>query len=364
MTGELVPAEQASPDLVIVGGGPVGLVTAIHGALAGLQVTVLEARTPDQGALDKACGEGLMPAGVAHLRSLGIEIDSLGSHAFGGIVWEEQGVRAVGRFPHGEGLGVRRLALSRALRARAAALGVVLRDGTRATGLVSGGVVTVPGVVSGRLIVGADGLHSRVRKWAGLSAGVGPHKRFGLRRHVRMTPWSDQVEVYMTDGVECYLTPAGPDQVGVAFLWSGSKERFESLLERFPQVADRIQGAPQCSPDRGSGPLHQQVHCVLGAVEDTPVALVGDAAGYLDACTGEGLSLGFKQGQALVRVFVAGELERYPHAHGRVVRLPYTMMKGLLWASRMGLRKWLVRLMRAMPWVFGRVLAANDGELF
>lgn len=350
-------------DLVIVGGGPVGLVTAIHAALAGLQVTVLEARTPEQGSLDKACGEGLMPAGVAHLRALGVEIDSAGSHAFGGVVWEEEGVRAVGRFPHGEGLGVRRLSLSRALRSRAQQLGVELRDGVRATGLGAGGVLTDDGLVRGRLLVGADGLHSRVRKWAGLSAGVGPIKRFGLRRHVRMTPWSDQVEVYLAQGVECYLTPAGEDQVGVAFLWSGSKERFESLLARFPQVAEKIEGAPQCSPDRGSGPLHQRTLSVLGAVEDTPVALVGDAAGYLDACTGEGLSLGFKQGQALVRVFQAGQLADYPRAHAQVVRLPYTMMKGLLWASRVGLRKWLVRLMRALPWVFGRVLAANDGKL-
>ena len=351
-------------DLVIVGGGPVGLVTAIEGALAGIQVTVLEARTPDQGSLDKACGEGLMPAGVAHLRRLGVEIDPEGSHAFGGIVWEEQGFRAVGRFPHGQGLGVRRLTLSRALRARAMVLGVELRDGIRATGLAPGGVSTEHGVVHGRLIVGADGLHSRVRKWAGLSAGVGPRKRFGLRRHVRMAPWSDQVEVYLADGVECYLTPAGPDQLGVAFLWSGSKERFETLLARFPQVAQRIQGAPQCSPDRGSGPLHQRVHSVLGEVQGTPVALVADAAGYLDACTGEGLSLGFKQGQALVQLSVTGHLARYPRAHARVVRLPYTMMKGLLWASRVGVRKWLVRLMRSLPWVFGRVLAANDGRLF
>lgn len=304
-----------------------------------------------------------MPAGVAHLAGLGVHIDPQGSHAFGGIVWQEDGVRAVGRFPHGEGLGVRRLTLSAALRSRAQELGVELRDGVRVLGLAPGGVLTADGLVRGRLIVGADGLHSRVRKWAGLSAGVGPRKRFGLRRHVRMTPWSDQVEVYMAQGVECYLTPAAEDQVGVAFLWSGSKENFGSLLARFPQVAERIAGAPQCSPDRGSGPLHQRVHSVLGAVEDTPVALVGDASGYLDACTGEGLSLGFKQGEALIAAFQAGKLADYPRAHAQVVRLPYAMMEGLLWASRVGLRKWLVRLMRAMPGLFGRVLAANDGAV-
>lgn len=351
-------------DVVIVGGGPVGLVTAIHGALAGLQVVVLEARSPQDNTLDKACGEGLMPAGLAHLRDIGVDIDPAGCHAFGGIVWQEGEVRAEGRFPHGQGLGVRRLTLSRALRERAQALGVDLRDGVRAQSLDGGVVQSTQGPVSGRLIVGADGLHSRVRKWAGLHAGVGPRKRFGLRRHVRMTPWTDQVEVYLEDGVECYLTPAGPDQVGVAFLWSGSKERFESLLARFPQVAERIAGAPQCSPDRGSGPLHQKTHSVLGELGGTPVALVGDAAGYLDACTGEGLSLGFKQGAALIRLFQAQELAGYPSAHAGVVRLPYTMMKGLLWASRVGLRKWLVRAMQWFPWVFGRVLAANDGVLW
>jgi flavin-dependent dehydrogenase len=44
-------------DLLVAGGGPVGLVTAINAALAGLEVTIID---PHSGTIDKACGEGLM----------------------------------------------------------------------------------------------------------------------------------------------------------------------------------------------------------------------------------------------------------------------------------------------------------------
>ncbi|MFJ6722849.1 NAD(P)/FAD-dependent oxidoreductase, partial [Streptomyces sp. NPDC091259] len=58
-------------DLLVAGGGPAGLATAIHGALAGLEVVVAEPRpTP----IDKACGEGLMPGAVHRLAELGVPV--------------------------------------------------------------------------------------------------------------------------------------------------------------------------------------------------------------------------------------------------------------------------------------------------
>lgn len=57
-------------DLLIVGGGPGGLATALHARRLGLSVIVAE---PRDGPIDKACGEGLMPGGLAELTSLGVD---------------------------------------------------------------------------------------------------------------------------------------------------------------------------------------------------------------------------------------------------------------------------------------------------
>ena len=61
-------------DLVVAGGGPVGLATAIAARLAGMNVVVVE---PRDGVIDKACGEGIMPAGVDALHSLGVRVSGL-----------------------------------------------------------------------------------------------------------------------------------------------------------------------------------------------------------------------------------------------------------------------------------------------
>ncbi|MGB6361235.1 MAG: FAD-dependent oxidoreductase, partial [Thermoanaerobaculia bacterium] len=59
-------------DVVVVGGGPAGLATAIAARDLGLAVTVLERRQPP---IDKACGEGLMPDGVRRLAALGVRLE-------------------------------------------------------------------------------------------------------------------------------------------------------------------------------------------------------------------------------------------------------------------------------------------------
>ena len=69
-------------DVIVVGGGPVGLATAMYAVSSGLSVVVLE---PRQGAVDKACGEGLMPGGVRALASLGVNP----------VGWDLDGIRYV-----------------------------------------------------------------------------------------------------------------------------------------------------------------------------------------------------------------------------------------------------------------------------
>jgi flavin-dependent dehydrogenase len=287
-------------DVAICGGGPAGLAAAIHSARAGFSTVVLE-RAPD--APDKACGEGLMPHGLEALGRLSVLADLPPDQCapFRGIRYvQEDGGAVEGRFAHGSGLGVRRIALWRAVQKRAREAGAEIRTaGVR--GLRGGRLDTDGGPVEARLVVGADGLNSAVRRAAGLELPVRGPRRFGLRRHFQLAPWSDLVEVHWSAGAEAYVTPVGPCSVNVAFLWQEDalceKASFESLLDRFPALRERVHGATAGSESRGAGPLSRRVKARTAG----RLALIGDAAGYVDAITGQGLSLAFGSAELLVR---------------------------------------------------------------
>lgn len=345
-------------DVLIVGGGPAGLATAIRARLAGMSAAVLDRARPP---IDKACGEGLMPDAVARLREIGVEPRGF---PFRGIRYFDAGRMAEGVFPQvcpqAGGLGVRRTELHAALVRRAEEVGVGLRWGVKAEGLGKDGVETDQGPVQARWIVGADGLRSRVRRWAGLDGGEAPLRRFGVRRHFAIPPWSDFVEVYWGPGCEAYVTPVAPDQVGAAFLWSGRKAGFDDLLETLPDLKARLAGAPAASRDLGTGPLRQRAR----AVRRGNVALVGDAAGYYDAITGEGMAVAFHESAALVEALVAGDLDRYAAAHRAINRLP-NFVTGLVLAleSRPRLRARAVRALAAEPALFSKLLGIHARTL-
>src|SRR4051794_41399947 len=151
--------------LLVVGGGPAGLATAIRARLAGLGVTVIDRARPP---IDKACGEGLMPDAVARLREIGVVPRGL---SFRGIRYFDRGVVAEGLFPQSGGLGVRRTELHEALVRRAGEVGVDLRWGVKAEGLREGGVESGQVFLTARRIVGADGPPSRRRQWAEPAGG-------------------------------------------------------------------------------------------------------------------------------------------------------------------------------------------------
>jgi flavin-dependent dehydrogenase len=372
-------------DLAIAGGGPAGLAVAIRAAQAGLSAAVLEraAGTPD-----KACGEGLMPAGLRELAALGaleaIPADS--RRTFVGIRYvQEDGGAVEARFRGGEGLGIRRTALSAAMASRALALGVELRRCTvRGFRALPDKVVvdTGEGGVEARLLVAADGIQSPLRRAAGLACADEGRRRYGLRRHFTAAPWSDFVEVHWARGLECYVTPVGPSCVNVAFLWEGEaaapaqsekavgagpeqveRASFAALLARFPRVAERLAGAAVESEARGSGPLLRGVRARAGE----RLALVGDAAGYVDAITGQGLSLAFAGARLLVLALprplgeapLSEALRRYDRSL-RVAWLRYALpARGLLaLARRPRLRQRTLSLLQRAPRVFGALLEA------
>ena len=183
-------------DLAIVGGGPAGLATAIIAAEHGLESIVVDRRALP---LDKACGEGLMPES--------------GRTPFVGVRYVDGDVVAEGRFPGGPGWGVRRTALVAGMVARARALGVTLRYecAAREWRSLDDGIelATDAGGVRARLLVGADGLASAIRRDAGLGGPPRGRRRFGMRRHYAVAPWSPFVEVHWGARAEAYVTPAG-----------------------------------------------------------------------------------------------------------------------------------------------------------
>lgn len=337
-------------DLVIAGGGPAGLATAIKARLEGFEVALFERSHPP---IDRACGEGVMPDGVARLRSLGVEPPRHGSSAFRGIRYIDANTVAEGHFPGAPGYGIRRTDLHRALVERAEAVGVNLQWDTEVTALCRGGVETSRGVFNGRFVIGADGRNSRLRKFAGLDHGPAQGSRFGIRRHFRIEPWTDMVEVYWADGCEAYVTPVGPETVGVALLWPSTATSFDQLLALFPRLSDRLNGAPVASSDRGAGPL---AHRCRGVVLDN-LALVGDASGSLDPITGEGLTIAFHQAFAVVGAIQSGDLNQYASAHRRMRRNARLVTELVLFAEhRPALRRRMVRALAAEPALFSGFL--------
>jgi flavin-dependent dehydrogenase len=344
--------------VAVVGGGPAGLAAAIAASRAGLPTRVFDRRQPP---IDKACGEGIMPDGVAALRRLGA---TPAGNPFRGIRYSDDRSVADAAFPGPPGLGVRRTTLHAALVAAAAEAGVDLQWGVRVEAAEPSGELRLvgqsgPQVVRADWVVAADGLRSPLRHALGLAAAPRGRQRYGVRRHYQTAPWSDRVEVHWRDGVEAYVTPVAADEVGVAMLWGGGGN-FDALLAGFPELAARLEGLPHTSRDRGAGPFRQRTRGVVRG----RVALVGDASGYLDALTGEGLGLAFQQAEALGPALAAGDLGRYAAAHRRLAHLADGFTHLLLFCERRPrLRRRVVRELARRPELFGRLLGAHARQL-
>ncbi|MET0898275.1 MAG: NAD(P)/FAD-dependent oxidoreductase [Mycobacterium sp.] len=331
-------------DLLVAGGGPAGLTTALHAACAGLEVVVVERR---EGALDKACGEGLMPHTLGHLNRLGINPNG---RPLRGIRYCTADRRVEAAFRSGNGRGVRRTVLHRALHDAAATAGV--RFEYRDVGEVSQDTDSVHAAgFRARYLAAADGLHSPIRSQLGLSRpSVGP-RRWGIRRHVEIAPWSDLVEVHWAAGSEAYVTPVSDGCVGIAVLGS-TRGGFDKHLDEFPELRERVQGLPH-GPDRAAGPLRQRVSTRTAG----RVLLVGDAAGYVDALTGEGMGLAFGAAELLVDCIIADRTEDYDRRWRQLTWRYRFLTAALVHAgAHPRLRSRIVPSAAALPWVFSGVV--------
>ncbi|MBH0116955.1 NAD(P)/FAD-dependent oxidoreductase [Salinibacterium sp. NG253] len=355
----------ASPvvDVIVVGGGPIGLAAAINARMHGLTALVIE---PRAGTIDKACGEGVMPGAVTELAALGVYPHGC---RIAGISYQDGTRTAEHRFASDAALGVRRTELHRALTERAVELGVEFEHGKveaieQEDDGESGGAkasavsahLADGRTIEGRWMLGCDGLHSTVRELVGLAARPRrvrrrDSRRFGIRQHFEVAPWTDLVEVHWARTAELYVTPVSDTEVGVAVLGPRGTS-FEEALASVPALAERLRGATPASSVRGAGPLLQNTTGQRAG----RVLLVGDAAGYVDAITGEGIRLGLAEARAAIECIVAGEPERYEREWRRVTRDFRMLTTGLVAAANSPLRRAIVPFAARLPGVYGRVV--------
>jgi len=346
----------AETNILIVGGGPAGLGAAIAARKAGFDVTVLDRSRPP---IDKACGEGLMPDGVVALREIGVDLNMGDGAPFRGIRFIDGGIEAEALFPEGSiGIGIRRTRLHEALVSEAERAGVALRWQTAAS-VDDAGIVTAEGrQLRYNWLIGADGIHSWVRQSAGLQIISSTRRRIGIRQHFRVEPWTDFVEVHWNRHCQANVTPVGPDEVCIAMIGTGREVRASDIQDLFPKLARRLCGAQEIGTPRGAVTLSS----TLNSVVQGRTALLGDASGTVDAVTGEGMHLAFRQAKVLIEALVQDDLGLYSAAHRKLARMPLFMAEVLLILDgRDTVRRTAFQSLAAFPSLFRALLAFHIG---
>jgi flavin-dependent dehydrogenase len=351
------------PDVLIVGAGPAGLAAAIASARQGLHVEVIDAMKPP---IDKACGEGLMPDSLESLAALGfdtnLDLRDAETARLRGIRFVGDSTSNEAAFPASPGLGIRRTVLHQLLLDRALNLGVRfhwensvqhIEHATEGTL-----VYTNHQTLRAGYLIGAEGHYSRIATWAGLTDASVHSRRIGLRQHYSITPWTDFVEVYWSNFGQAYITPNSSKEICVAFIANKKIPSPHEALTHFPALARRLAAAQLSGTARGSITLHRK----LRRVTTGNIALIGDASGSVDAVTGEGLALCFRQAAALAIALKADDLSLYQRAHRRIQRLPNLMSRSLLLMDRSPrLRDRALSIFQRRPILFEQLLQKHIG---
>jgi menaquinone-9 beta-reductase len=306
-------------DVVVVGGGPAGSALATLLARRGRDVLLLDAaRFPR----DKVCGEGVSPGAWRLLDEMGAadRVRALSPRPLRGMqLVSPDGTTFRGEYRGGEraGFAVRRLALDAALLDVARAAGADVREGVRVTDLVReagavAGVLADAGgqtrVYRARFTAAADGRRSVVARTLGLLREHPRLRRFAVRGHWEgVEGLSDFGEMHVGGGGYCGVAPLGATLANVAFVLDrGEMGPAAGDLEGFARAAlrrqlaarrERLQSARLVLPPRAIGPL--ALECRAAAAPGA--LLVGDAAGFYDPFTGEGVTLALRTAELAAR---------------------------------------------------------------
>lgn len=343
-------------DACVVGGGPAGLAAAVALQRRGLQVTVLDRAAPP---IDKACGEGVLPDGIRALKELGITLPADAGFSFRGICFLDGRFSAAAAFPDEAAIALRRTSLHSALICAAEKEGASLRWGIKNVQLNEGFVAVDGRVLKTRWVIGADGQNSQVRRRAGLHPCRIERRRYGFRRHYRIAPWSSYMELYWGTAFQVYVTPVAADEVCVAVISHDPKVRVDDALAGFPELHRRICSAPAASREMGALSVTRELRRVYCG----RLALIGDASGSVDAITGEGMGLSFRQALVLAEAVKDGRLRNYQAEHQRLSRRPRSMAALMLAMARhRELQTRLLKTFSKRPAVLESLLAIHIGD--
>ena len=293
-------------DVAVVGAGPAGAAAALFAAQSGRRVVVFDRATFPR---DKPCGEGLMPPGPRILAELGLHDDIVGTGApriDGVVIAAADRVTEPSAFPRGEtGLGVRRLRFDAVLSSRLERHPLIdYHQGVTVEGVVPGGaprVVTSVGEIRAGAVAVADGLRSNLRRQLGWTRGPRPPHRYGIVGHWRgafpIDPW---IRLAIHAGFESYRAPVGRDEHLVALLCghdrmaafaNGLSQQYRALVLATHPDLEEAELGPGVSV---TGPFRHRARTVAGQ----GIFLIGDASGFVDPITGEGLASGLEQARA------------------------------------------------------------------
>jgi flavin-dependent dehydrogenase len=344
-------------DVLVVGAGPAGLATAIAAAAKGLRVVLADARRPP---INKPCGEGLLPEAVEALHNIGIELDSSLGFPLEGFRFTDGTHTVSAPMALRRAFGVRRTVLHNLLVERAEQVGVQLRWGARVSDFTGNGAQIDGEFLGCDWLVGADGLNSMVRRWAGLNwLRIACRTRLGFRRHFAVAPWSKYVEVYWGRRFQMVVTPTRADEVCVSFFTRDAKLRIDDGLAEFPDVARKLRGADLITAEQGTLVGLTSARKVTAG----RVALVGDASCSVDGIAGHGLSLGLQEALALADALGKGDLRLYESVHRRISSSPLRMTRLLLLMdASVWIRQKALRLLECQPDRFAKIISVHTGR--